>query len=86
MVRAIIASVDEEKAPKRLLLGSDAYTMIHQALTERLAALEAQKGLAFFNRLYRSVRRLKKNGSRMLHRRDFVSRSSDWSLLECTGQ
>jgi NAD(P)-dependent dehydrogenase (short-subunit alcohol dehydrogenase family) len=47
MVRAIIASVDEEKAPKRLVLGSDAYEMIHQALTERLAALEAQQGLAF---------------------------------------
>jgi NAD(P)-dependent dehydrogenase (short-subunit alcohol dehydrogenase family) len=47
MVRAIIASVDEEKAPKRLVLGSDAYSMIHRALTERLAALEAQKGLAF---------------------------------------
>jgi NAD(P)-dependent dehydrogenase (short-subunit alcohol dehydrogenase family) len=47
MVRAIIASVEEEKAPKRLVLGSDAYTMIHNALTERLAALEAQKSLAF---------------------------------------
>jgi NAD(P)-dependent dehydrogenase (short-subunit alcohol dehydrogenase family) len=47
MVRAIIASIDEEKAPKRLVLGSDAYTMIHEALTERLAALEAQKSLAF---------------------------------------
>jgi NAD(P)-dependent dehydrogenase (short-subunit alcohol dehydrogenase family) len=47
MVRAIIVSIDEEKAPKRLVLGSDAYTMIHEALTERLAALEAQKSLAF---------------------------------------
>jgi hypothetical protein len=47
MVRAIIASVDEERAPKRLALGSEAYTMIHEALTERLAALEAQRGLAF---------------------------------------
>jgi len=46
MVRAIISSVDEENAPKRLVLGSDAYTMIHEALTERLARLEAQKDLA----------------------------------------
>jgi len=28
-------------------LGADAYTSIHKALTERLAALEAQKELAF---------------------------------------
>jgi len=47
MARAIIASIDEEKAPKRLVLGSDAYTMIREALTERPAELEAQKGLAF---------------------------------------
>ena len=47
MARAIIASIDEEKAPKRLVLGSDAYTMIREALIERPAELEAQKGLAF---------------------------------------
>jgi len=47
MVRAIISSVDEENAPKRLVLGGDAYTMIHEALTDRLDRLEAQKDLAF---------------------------------------
>jgi hypothetical protein len=47
MVRAIISSVDEANAPKRLVLGGDAYTMIHEALRERLARLEAQKDLAF---------------------------------------
>jgi NAD(P)-dependent dehydrogenase (short-subunit alcohol dehydrogenase family) len=47
MVSAMIASVDREPAPKRLTLGSDAYTLMHKALTERLAALEAQKDLAF---------------------------------------
>jgi NAD(P)-dependent dehydrogenase (short-subunit alcohol dehydrogenase family) len=47
MVRAMIASVDQEPAPKRLTLGSDAYTLMHQALTERRAALEAQRDLAF---------------------------------------
>jgi NAD(P)-dependent dehydrogenase (short-subunit alcohol dehydrogenase family) len=46
VARAMIDSVDQTPAPKRLALGSDAYTMIHKALTERLAALEAQKDLA----------------------------------------
>jgi NAD(P)-dependent dehydrogenase (short-subunit alcohol dehydrogenase family) len=46
MVRAIIASADAEKAPRRLPLGSDAYQMIHAALTERLVELEAQKDVA----------------------------------------
>jgi NAD(P)-dependent dehydrogenase (short-subunit alcohol dehydrogenase family) len=47
MARAIIASADGETAPKRLTLGSDAYTLMHAALSERLAALEAQKELAY---------------------------------------
>jgi hypothetical protein len=40
-------AVDQNPAPKRIALGSDAYAAIHKALTERLAALEAQKDLAF---------------------------------------
>jgi hypothetical protein len=44
---AIIASTEQNPAPKRLTLGSDAYGMVHQALTERLATLEAQKDLAY---------------------------------------
>jgi NAD(P)-dependent dehydrogenase (short-subunit alcohol dehydrogenase family) len=47
MAAAMIASVAQSPAPKRIVLGSDAYTMIHKALTDRLAALEAQKDLAF---------------------------------------
>ena len=47
MASAMIASVDQIPAPKRLTLGSDAYSLTHKALTERLAALEAQKDLAF---------------------------------------
>lgn len=43
---AIIASADQTPAPRRLTLGSDAYVLIHNALTERLAALEGQKALA----------------------------------------
>jgi len=43
---AIIASADQSPAPKRLTLGSDAYELVHAALTERLAGLEAQKALA----------------------------------------
>lgn len=46
MARAIVASVDEPQAPRRLVLGSDAYTQIREALTGRLAALEAQRDLA----------------------------------------
>jgi hypothetical protein len=40
-------SVDQNPAPKRFALGSDAYTIIQKALTERLAILEGQKDLAF---------------------------------------
>ncbi|MGH8031837.1 MAG: SDR family oxidoreductase, partial [Luteimonas sp.] len=46
MARAMITSVDQPQAPKRLLLGSDAYSLVHAALKERLAALEAQQELA----------------------------------------
>ncbi len=46
MARAMIASVDEPKAPSRLVLGGDAYTQIHAVLTGRLAALEAQREIA----------------------------------------
>jgi hypothetical protein len=46
-VRAMIASVDVSPAPLRLTLGSDAYRLMHAALSDRLARLEAQKQLAF---------------------------------------
>ena len=46
MASIIIASVDEDQAPRRLVLGSDSFGFIHQALSDRLAALEAQKELA----------------------------------------
>ena len=44
---AIIDSAGLSPAPKRLTLGSDAYGLIHAALTERLADLEAHKELAY---------------------------------------
>jgi len=47
MVRIMIDSVDQHPAPKRIALGSDAYTAMHKQLSDRLAALEAQKDLAF---------------------------------------
>lgn len=47
MVKVIIDTADQNPAPKRIALGSDAYTIMHKALTERLAALEAQKEMAF---------------------------------------
>ncbi|MFF2089374.1 SDR family oxidoreductase [Paenibacillus sp. NPDC058174] len=43
MAKAMIDSVDQQPAPKRLVLGSDSYRAIHKALTERLAELELQK-------------------------------------------
>jgi NAD(P)-dependent dehydrogenase (short-subunit alcohol dehydrogenase family) len=44
---AIIASAEQQDAPKRLTLGSDAYAMATTALRERLEALEAGKALAY---------------------------------------
>jgi NAD(P)-dependent dehydrogenase (short-subunit alcohol dehydrogenase family) len=44
---AIIASADQTPAPRRLVLGSDAFVAIHKALNARLQDLEAQKELAF---------------------------------------
>jgi hypothetical protein len=43
---AIIASAEQTLAPTRLTLVSDAYALVHEALTGPLAALEAQKELA----------------------------------------
>ncbi|HEY0207624.1 SDR family oxidoreductase [Acerihabitans sp.] len=46
MVREIMACVEISPAPRRLTLGSQAYEHLHAALTQRLAALEAQKAIA----------------------------------------
>ena len=46
MVELMIASVDQTPAPKRLALGTDAYSVMRKQLSERLAALDAQKELA----------------------------------------
>jgi hypothetical protein len=46
IAQAIIDSAAQEPAPKRLLLGSDAYTNVQAALTGRLASVEAQRELA----------------------------------------
>jgi len=47
MAEIMIASADQHPAPKRIALGSDAYNVMHKQLSDRLAALEAQKELAF---------------------------------------
>ena len=47
MARAMIDSVDRSPAPKRLTLGSSSYRKIREALVSRLAALDAQKDIAF---------------------------------------
>lgn len=46
IAQAIIASIDAEVAPERLVLGADAYDVVHRALSQRLAALEAQEDAA----------------------------------------
>ena len=47
VVRAMIDSVGVTPAPKRLALGSDTYALLHAAWKDRLAALHAQKDIAF---------------------------------------
>ena len=46
MVRMMIESADRTPAPRRIVLGTDSYMMIQKALSERLTAVEAQKGIA----------------------------------------
>jgi hypothetical protein len=46
MAATILGSVDQEPAPKRIVLGSDSWGIIHKALTDRLATVEAQKDSA----------------------------------------
>jgi NAD(P)-dependent dehydrogenase (short-subunit alcohol dehydrogenase family) len=43
MAAKIIASAAQEPAPKRIVLGSDAWGIIHKALSDRLADVAAQK-------------------------------------------
>jgi hypothetical protein len=46
MVKLMIESVDQNPPPKRLVLGSDSFTIIQKTLSDRLASVEAQKDLA----------------------------------------
>jgi NAD(P)-dependent dehydrogenase (short-subunit alcohol dehydrogenase family) len=47
MAKAMIASCELKPAPRRLVLGSDAYQHIEASLIDRLALLHSQKELAF---------------------------------------
>ncbi|MNV83510.1 short chain dehydrogenase [compost metagenome] len=40
MAQAIIVAADSDKALLRLTLGGDAYDLVHQSLSSRIAALE----------------------------------------------
>jgi NAD(P)-dependent dehydrogenase (short-subunit alcohol dehydrogenase family) len=46
VVAAMIEVGEAEDPPRRLLLGSDAYRLVHRALADRLAAVEAQRDVA----------------------------------------
>ena len=46
MARAIIESAAQQPAPLRLLLGKDAFDRVRGALTDRIAALDAQRDVA----------------------------------------
>ncbi|MCB8873595.1 SDR family oxidoreductase [Acidisoma silvae] len=46
MAQAMIDCADSGRAPRRLLLGAEAYGRVHAALTARLAELEAQRDVA----------------------------------------
>ena len=48
IVDAMISVTGLETPPRRLLLGSDAYSWVHAALTERLREVEAQRESASF--------------------------------------
>lgn len=47
VVAAMIDLADLEHPPRRQLLGSDAYALVRDALTQRLADVEAQREVAF---------------------------------------
>jgi NAD(P)-dependent dehydrogenase (short-subunit alcohol dehydrogenase family) len=46
VVAAMIAVAEQQDPPRRLLLGSDAYALVTEALSERLRVAEAQKAVA----------------------------------------
>lgn len=46
-VAAMLTAIDQARPPLRLALGSSAYNSIRAALTERLAAIQAQEAQAF---------------------------------------
>jgi NAD(P)-dependent dehydrogenase (short-subunit alcohol dehydrogenase family) len=47
VVAAMIDVAEVADPPRRLLLGSDAYILVHAALADRLAAVEAQQEMAY---------------------------------------
>ena len=61
MVKIIVDSVDQNPAPKRIALGSDSYGAIHNALTDRLSALEAQRDVASFTDFPKDEQRAKQS-------------------------
>ena len=46
IINAMIDSVDQSPAPRRLVMGNGAYSRVRAALVDRLSALDAQKDIA----------------------------------------
>lgn len=51
MATAMIASSEQRPAPRRLLLGADAFDRVRRALTDRIAALDKQREVAMSTEL-----------------------------------
>jgi NAD(P)-dependent dehydrogenase (short-subunit alcohol dehydrogenase family) len=47
MAEAMIASAERRPAPRRLIFGRDSYARVRAALVDRIAALDAEKEIAF---------------------------------------
>jgi hypothetical protein len=46
MVKLMITCIDRRPVPQRLVLGPEPYAILQQALSERLAVVEAQKDVS----------------------------------------
>jgi hypothetical protein len=69
----MIDSLDRNPAPKRIAMGGEACTIIHNVQTERLPALESQKDIAFATNLAK----IASHGSTTSNRQPVLSGQSE---------